>query len=224
VTTVVASLLPLMWSTRPGAEVMRPLAAPVLGGMVSSLLHVLVVTPVIFFWVRERALRREGVLDAAADGDAGLASDGPALRPAGAGRRVAAGVAVLAVVAGGWWLLGERNVDPADTAATVMTVDADGLSIALRSPSGVLRQGRAEFLIEFLDARSGERVDVSDVHLAAAMPMPGMAMSAGARADRVGPGLYTVVADFGMAGAWRMSLDWTGPAGPSSVTFSGDVQ
>ena len=59
VSTVVASLLPIMWSTSAGAEVMKPLATPVLGGMVSSLLHVLVVTPVIFFWLRERELKRE---------------------------------------------------------------------------------------------------------------------------------------------------------------------
>jgi len=58
VSTVVASLLPIMWSTSAGAEVMKPLATPVLGGMVSSLLHVLVVTPVIFFWLRERELRK----------------------------------------------------------------------------------------------------------------------------------------------------------------------
>ena len=56
VSTVVAGLLPIMWSTRVGAEVMKPLATPVLGGMVSSLLHVLIVTPVIFFWIRERRL------------------------------------------------------------------------------------------------------------------------------------------------------------------------
>lgn len=58
VSTVVAGLLPIMWSQRVGAEVIKPLAAPVLGGMVSSLLHVLVVTPVIFLWLRERALRK----------------------------------------------------------------------------------------------------------------------------------------------------------------------
>jgi copper/silver efflux system protein len=58
VATVIAGLLPLMWSTRTGAEFMKPLAAPVLGGMVSSLLHVLVVTPVIFTWIRERELNR----------------------------------------------------------------------------------------------------------------------------------------------------------------------
>jgi Cu(I)/Ag(I) efflux system membrane protein CusA/SilA len=59
VATVVAGLLPLLWSTRTGAEFMRPLAAPVLGGMLSSLVHVLIVTPVIFTWLRESELSRE---------------------------------------------------------------------------------------------------------------------------------------------------------------------
>jgi len=59
VSTVVAGLLPIMWSHSAGAEVMKPLAAPVLGGMVSSLLHVLIVTPVIFSWLRERELKHE---------------------------------------------------------------------------------------------------------------------------------------------------------------------
>jgi len=59
VSTVVAGLLPIMWSSSAGAEVMKPLATPVLGGMVSSLLHVLIVTPVIFFWLHERELKKE---------------------------------------------------------------------------------------------------------------------------------------------------------------------
>jgi Cu(I)/Ag(I) efflux system membrane protein CusA/SilA len=58
VATVVAGLLPIMWSTRTGAEIMKPLATPVLGGMVSSLIHVLIVTPVIFTWLREREMRK----------------------------------------------------------------------------------------------------------------------------------------------------------------------
>ena len=58
VSTVVAGLLPIMWSSSAGSEVMKPLATPVLGGMVSSLLHVLIVTPVIFYWLHERELRK----------------------------------------------------------------------------------------------------------------------------------------------------------------------
>ena len=57
VATIVASLLPIMWSHRQGAEVMQPLATPVIGGMISSLIHILVVTPVIFLWLRGRELR-----------------------------------------------------------------------------------------------------------------------------------------------------------------------
>ena len=57
VATAVAGLLPIFWSTRTGVEVMRPLAAPVVGGMLSSLVHILIVTPVIFAWLRERQLK-----------------------------------------------------------------------------------------------------------------------------------------------------------------------
>jgi len=58
VSTIVAGLLPIFWSNRVGSEVIRPLATPVLGGMLSSLAHVLIVTPIIFMWLRERELRR----------------------------------------------------------------------------------------------------------------------------------------------------------------------
>jgi len=75
VSTVVAGLLPIMWSTSAGAEVMKPLATPVLGGMVSSLLHVLVVTPVIFFWLQERKLKKEARLRASVETSEDLVSD-----------------------------------------------------------------------------------------------------------------------------------------------------
>ncbi|MBA4148199.1 MAG: efflux RND transporter permease subunit [Verrucomicrobia bacterium] len=58
VATTIMSLLPIMISTRVGAEVVKPIAAPVIGGMLSSLVHILIVTPVIFAWLRERELKR----------------------------------------------------------------------------------------------------------------------------------------------------------------------
>ena len=64
VSTVIAGLLPIFWSQRVGSEVIRPLATPVLGGMFSSLLHVLIVTPVVFLWLRERELKRGLLSDA----------------------------------------------------------------------------------------------------------------------------------------------------------------
>jgi Cu(I)/Ag(I) efflux system membrane protein CusA/SilA len=62
VTTVVASLsvimIPIFSSERTGIEIMRPLAVPVIGGMISSLLHILIVTPVIFLMLREWEWRK----------------------------------------------------------------------------------------------------------------------------------------------------------------------
>jgi Cu(I)/Ag(I) efflux system membrane protein CusA/SilA len=52
------SLVPIFWSTGTGSEVMRPIATPIVGGMITSTIHVLLVTPVIFFLMKERARRR----------------------------------------------------------------------------------------------------------------------------------------------------------------------
>ncbi len=63
VSAATLSLVPIFWSRGAGSEVMRPIAAPIVGGMVTSTIHVLLVTPVIFFLMKERA-RRRGTLRA----------------------------------------------------------------------------------------------------------------------------------------------------------------
>ena len=52
VTAIVAGLLPLLWSTGTGSEVMRRIAMPMVGGMASSTLLTLVVIPVIYSLVK----------------------------------------------------------------------------------------------------------------------------------------------------------------------------
>ena len=61
VTVVMASLVPIMWSTGVGSDVMKPIAAPIIGGMVTSTVHVLIITPVIFYLMKRRALRKGGL-------------------------------------------------------------------------------------------------------------------------------------------------------------------
>ena len=58
VTVVMASLVPIMWSSGVGSDVMKPIAAPIIGGMITSTIHVLIITPVIFYIMKLRALRR----------------------------------------------------------------------------------------------------------------------------------------------------------------------
>jgi Cu(I)/Ag(I) efflux system membrane protein CusA/SilA len=70
VSAAILSLVPIFWSSGTGSEVMRPIAAPIVGGMVTSTIHVLLVTPVIFFLMKDRA-RRKGRLRASGMNAAG---------------------------------------------------------------------------------------------------------------------------------------------------------
>jgi Cu(I)/Ag(I) efflux system membrane protein CusA/SilA len=58
VSVVMASLIPIMWSQGVGSDVMKPIAAPIIGGMITSTIHVLIITPVIFFIMKARALKK----------------------------------------------------------------------------------------------------------------------------------------------------------------------
>ena len=58
VSVVILGLMPVLWSTGPGADLMKPIAAPIIGGMVTSTIHVLIITPVIFYLMKSRGLRR----------------------------------------------------------------------------------------------------------------------------------------------------------------------
>jgi Cu(I)/Ag(I) efflux system membrane protein CusA/SilA len=56
--TTLLALTPIMWATGTGSDVMRPIAAPIIGGMVTSTIHVLIATPVIFVLVKEYLWKR----------------------------------------------------------------------------------------------------------------------------------------------------------------------
>ncbi len=58
VVAIMAGLLPIMWSTGAGSEVMRRIATPMVGGMISSTLLTLVVIPAIYALVKQASLPR----------------------------------------------------------------------------------------------------------------------------------------------------------------------
>ena len=59
VTAIMAGLLPILWSTGTGSEVMRRIAAPMIGGMVSSTLLTLIVIPALYDLIKGFGLPRE---------------------------------------------------------------------------------------------------------------------------------------------------------------------
>jgi len=58
VCAVLASLVPILWESGIGSDVMKPIAAPIVGGMITSTIHVLILVPVFFALMKERALRQ----------------------------------------------------------------------------------------------------------------------------------------------------------------------
>src|SRR5438067_13494521 len=58
VCAVLASLIPILWASGIGSDVMKPIAAPMVGGMITSTIHVLILVPVFFVLMKERSLRR----------------------------------------------------------------------------------------------------------------------------------------------------------------------
>src|SRR5467141_894282 len=58
VSVVLASLIPILWETSVGSDVMKPIAAPIVGGMITSTIHVLILVPVFFALMKERALKQ----------------------------------------------------------------------------------------------------------------------------------------------------------------------
>lgn len=61
VTAVLASLVPILWESVIGSDVMKPIAAPIVGGMITSTIHVLILVPVFFVMMKEQQLKRNAV-------------------------------------------------------------------------------------------------------------------------------------------------------------------
>lgn len=62
-------LIPILWATGAGSDVMLPITIPLIGGTVTSTIYVLLVTPIVFEMVKERELKRNGKIEVIATGE-----------------------------------------------------------------------------------------------------------------------------------------------------------
>ena len=53
-------LIPILWSTGTGSDVMLPITIPLIGGVITSTIYVLLVTPIIYEMGKERELKKHG--------------------------------------------------------------------------------------------------------------------------------------------------------------------
>ena len=114
----------------------------------------------------------------------------------------------------------------ADTLTELQRQREGAVDVVLLSPGDGLHHGGDTFMVEFRSVSSGSLVDVGTVRGSANMPMAGMPMMPGMIdiATTEVAGRYEATSDLSMAGTWRLSIDWEGPAGRGSVTFPATVQ
>ena len=100
-------------------------------------------------------------------------------------------------------------------------VHAGVLDVVLLAEGDSLKPGKGSFVLEFRDG-GGVLVDVGTVRVSATMSMPGMTPMFGTNTVMPSPikGRYEVASDLGMAGTWRFTIEWDGPAGRGSTSLS----
>jgi Cu(I)/Ag(I) efflux system membrane protein CusA/SilA len=122
--TMLVGLVPLLWATGSGADVMKRLAAPMVGGLLSSAFLTLEIIPVIYtYWRREQLLHER------------LVAAAPAWR---------ASLRASALVVGlGWAMLAALGV-----AAIYVTVPAHVVRVAATAATLAIVGGAALYLVE----------------------------------------------------------------------------
>ena len=221
VCAILFGLLPIMWSpvTQAGADVMKRIAAPMIGGVVTSAVLELLLYPVIYLTWRRRHLPEP------MGAEAPVATRNPP-------RRTLPWAGALLVVGGAGALLfwqsreggASAGATPAIAGTLFATRTAKGITVNLYDAEGGLRMAGSDVLIEFRDAATGSPADVGAVKFALDMNMPGMAMHSGSTVAPAGAtGRYRATVKAAMGGDWTAQLDYDGPRGKGEIGFTVNV-
>src|SRR6184192_3709849 len=171
VSAILFGLLPIMWSpaTQAGADVMKRIATPMIGGVITSAFLNLLIYPVIYIMWKKRGLKEQE--------EEKTPLVPPALVPSESVRRripklIALVVAIVLILFGGKFA--RQKI------AGFATKTVNDLRLKVY---GEVRNGPSELVIEFRDGND-QLVDVGEVKLEANMNMPGMQMHEGATVQR----------------------------------------
>jgi hypothetical protein len=211
VSAIIAGLLPIMWSHGTGADTMKRIAAPMVGGMVSSTVLTLLIIPAIYYLWRSRE----------------IAPVEPS--PASRRRRLAAWsiAIVFAIAVFAWlrWAPARGGGGAAALNTPVLTQSAAGYEVRVLGADANLHARETPIRIEIRDAATGEPVEAEMVSLALRMDMPGMPMAADAVLQKTGePGVWTGMVRPSMAGEWVAAVRIRGPRGEATTSATVNVR
>jgi Cu(I)/Ag(I) efflux system membrane protein CusA/SilA len=206
-------LLPIMGSptTQAGADVMKRIAAPMIGGIVTSAILELLLYPALYMLWRRHDLPEPR----------GPEAEAPRRRSRGFWLVTLTLLGVAGLGMGGHFI----SKWHAPRAATALgepfaTRTVNDLTVNFYAAGG-LRPTQNEVTIEFIDTATGRPVDVGAVKFELVMNMPGMVMNSGSEITPTGdPGRYRAKIKPDMAGDWNAKLDYDGPQGRGSLSFS----
>jgi Cu(I)/Ag(I) efflux system membrane protein CusA/SilA len=203
---IFAGLLPIMWSHGTGALAMKRIAAPMVGGMLSTTVLTLLIVPLVYFLWRSRGI------------------EAPPAEAKPVRKLLIASIIIgaLVLVGGGWWLWHSLN-GPSKPTAVVTTQTVGPYQFKVLGESTHLRMGDNAIRIEVTDA-TGKPVDAGSVWLELRMDMPGMAMQATAQLEKgQNPGVFNGTIRPTGQGEWHASIGYKNKRGKNSANFTTSV-
>ncbi len=235
VMTTIVGLLPIMWApvTETGADVMKRMAAPMVGGLITSFFLTLTIYPAIFaVWKRwemeggrailsdmnpfRRRPEREGPVEA-------LPEPGE-LQPLAADRRTAwtwiAASILVGLLAGAVsvWMPVARG---GESMTPVAQQQVAGIQLEVSTPEGNFTSGSNRFRISFRTA-DGEPLEINNVQVEFFMPAMGTmpAMQEGAQIEPGDSGDMSGQVNLSMAGEWQMRIAFETAQGPQNARIN----
>jgi Cu(I)/Ag(I) efflux system membrane protein CusA/SilA len=225
VCAILFGLLPIMWSPdyQAGADVMKRIATPMIGGVITSAILNLLIYPVIYVIWRKRDLPNQGTITQ--ENPVISAPRKPRFHP----NVLILAVAILALLGGAYYSItrfSQKGFSQSESIASakgslLATTTVEGTTVKLY---GTLRNGPSDLQLQFLD-KDNNAVDVGQVRFGLNMNMPGMTMNDGGAVARSGsPGLYEVHVKPSMAGDWNAKVSWQGPQGQKEALIPLNVK
>ena len=202
VSAIIAGLLPIMWGHGAGADTMKRIAAPMVGGMLSSTILTLLIIPAIYYLWRSREVERA-----------------PAM-PAPRRKLVWVGIAVAVILAvGAWWLWPAQRAGGGNLSEAIQTATVGDYQFEILGKKSELHVGQNT--VEIRVTRDGAPIDVGNVSFELRMDMPGMPMRANAPLEKTAkPGVYSGTMKIDMQGEYTGQAGYTGPKGEAQKTFT----